>query len=117
MESANKQFGTGILINGRTHECLDGAPVRCRKVGLIQVVGRQTPVDAWEIVSTSFPQEAIDLSETLAEAIKAEDQPAARKALDSLRQIPGQDKFTARWAEMVEGPSDAFGGPLRLIEK
>jgi adenylate cyclase len=117
MESANKQFGTGILINGRTHECLDGAPVRCRKVGLIQVVGRQGAVEAWEIVSTSFPQEAIDLSETLAEAITAEDQPAARKALEALRQIPGQEKFTERWAEMVEGPSDAFGGPLRLIEK
>ncbi|MBG81101.1 MAG: hypothetical protein CMJ39_10410 [Phycisphaerae bacterium] len=117
MESANKQFGTGILINGRTHECLEEAPVRCRKVGLIQVVGRQGAVEAWEVVSSTFPQEAIDLSAALADAIADGDQPAARAALDSLRRISGQEKFTERWAEMVEGPSDAFGGPLRLIEK
>ncbi len=104
-------------MNDRTHECLGDAPVRCRFIGAIQVVGRQTPVRAWEIVNADFPQEAIDLSAALSDAVTDGNQAAAAKALASLRAIPGQEGFVARWADMVEGPAEGFGGPLQLVEK
>ena len=117
LEGANKQFGTGVMINDLTRQYMADTPVRCRCIGTIQVVGRQTPVKAWEVVNLNFPQDAIDLSQALAEAIERGDQQAARTTLDTLRSISGQKDFVDRWAVMVDGPADAFGGPLQLVEK
>ncbi|MEE2907417.1 MAG: adenylate/guanylate cyclase domain-containing protein [Planctomycetota bacterium] len=117
LEGANKQFGTGVMINDLTHQHMADAPVRCRCIGNIQVVGRQTPVKAWEVVNLDFPQDAIDHSLTLAEAIERGDQKAAQATLIALRGIPGQEAFVDRWSAMVDGPADGFGGPLQLVEK
>ena len=69
------------------------------------------------MVDADFPQDAIDLSHSLAEAVAAGDQNAAKAALEGLKQIPGQASFIDRWAAMVHGPADSFGGPLQLVEK
>lgn len=117
LEGANKQFGSGIMINDLTHQQLAGTPIRCRCIGTIQVVGRQAPIKAWEVVSSDFPEDAIELSGALADAIESGDQPAARIALERLEKIPGQEAFAERWAGMVHGSPDSFGGPLQLVEK
>ncbi len=117
LEGANKQFGSSIMINDRTHELLEERSVRCRCVGNLQVVGRESVVRSWEVVGNDFPQEAIDLSADLDDAITNGDQQRARGILAKLSNIPGQQYFVDRWRPMIDGPADGFGGPLRLIEK
>ena len=117
LEGANKQFGTSVIINDRTYELLADTPVRCRCIGNLQVVGRETVVRCWEVVDHDFPQEAIELSARLDEAVAGGRQEMARTILDKLDALPDQKAFVERWRQMVDGPAEAFGGPLRLIEK
>ena len=117
LEGANKQFGTSVMINDRTHELLGDMPVRCRCIGNLQVVGREKVVRSWEVVGLDFPQEAIDLSAKLDEAVAGGDQQKAREILEKLGNIPGQQGFVDRWRQVIDVPAAEFGGPLRLIEK
>lgn len=117
LEGANKQFGTSVMINDRTHELLGDMPVRCRCIGNLQVVGRESVVRSWEVVGLDFPQEAIDLSAMLDEAMTGGDQRKAREILEKLGNIPGQQGFVDRWRQVIDVPAEEFGGPLRLIEK
>jgi adenylate cyclase len=58
LESANKQYGTGILISGATVERL-ASSVRMRRIDLIRVKGKENPTEIYEVVDhhseESFP--------------------------------------------------------------
>ncbi len=50
LESANKYFGTGILITGHTYAAaVDEAPAR--PLGLVKVVGKDEPVRLWSVIA------------------------------------------------------------------
>jgi class 3 adenylate cyclase/CHASE2 domain-containing sensor protein len=49
LESANKQFGTRILIDGRTKELLPD-DLLTRPLGLVAVVGQQQPTELFELI-------------------------------------------------------------------
>ena len=48
-ESGQKIYGTGIMVNGAIYEAVEDA-VEARKLDLIQVVGKEEPVAAYEIL-------------------------------------------------------------------
>jgi len=48
-ESGQKIYGTGIMVNGAIYEAVEDA-VEARKLDLIQVVGKEEPVVAYEIL-------------------------------------------------------------------
>lgn len=50
LESSNKQFGTQVLLNRRTHELVAG-DVLARQVGRIVVVGRDQPEPVYELLA------------------------------------------------------------------
>ncbi len=52
LESANKQFGTRILINGRTREMLPD-DILCRSLGTITVVGQTQTTEIHAVVAES----------------------------------------------------------------
>jgi len=60
LEGANKHYGTGILLAGATAELLVDEHV-LRKVDLIRVKGRQTPVEVFEALDYMVETEGDDL--------------------------------------------------------
>lgn len=62
LESANKQFGTRILIDGQTAKGLAGTGVRTRTLGQVTVVGQSKPVEVLAVVDSSVADEDLALS-------------------------------------------------------
>ncbi len=72
LESANKQFGTAILINGRTNDMI-GKDILRRPIGLITVVGQSKPVELFEVLPVepgTEDEELILLIEATAAAVR-----------------------------------------------
>jgi adenylate cyclase len=98
MESANKQLGTDMLVSHRTVELAGQDGVLLRPVGQIQVVGRDEPVEAYEIVC---PQsDATDAQRRLVEL--------TQRMVDAYREIRLEDCLSA--AALIEGEF----GPSKL---
>lgn len=62
LESANKQFGTKILVDGRTREQVHAGDVRFRPCGRVVVVGQSVPVDLFEIAPPGMSDREIELT-------------------------------------------------------
>lgn len=124
LESANKQFGTRILINGRTEELIDTSgsgdnAVRLRAIGRIIVVGQSKPVDVFEVVGADMPDEQIALTESMADAFREGRFDDALRFADRLAELYGEAKLVGVYRHAVElaRNDDAFDGVLRLQEK
>ncbi|HEY9072368.1 MAG TPA: adenylate/guanylate cyclase domain-containing protein, partial [Candidatus Ozemobacteraceae bacterium] len=50
LETANKMFGTGILISGNTADLVQNA-ILCRFLGMVRVIGRQQAVPVYEVLA------------------------------------------------------------------
>jgi len=57
LETANKMFGTGILISGNTADLVKSA-ILCRFLGMIRVVGRQQAVPVYEVLTKLDDQDS-----------------------------------------------------------
>jgi adenylate cyclase len=118
LESANKQFGTGVLINGTTREQLaPDLPLRLRSLGKIVVVGQSAAVPIFEVLGPDAPEELIELSDraVLAYASGAFDE--CRAALDALEARHGQAKLAKLYREAIDVVDDTFDGALHLLNK
>jgi class 3 adenylate cyclase len=62
LESANKQFGTRILVDGRTREQVHAGDVRFRPCGRVVVVGQSVAVDLFEIAPPGMSDREIELT-------------------------------------------------------
>lgn len=59
LESANKQFGTSVLIDGRTASAAGGsAKGSLLRLGRVVVVGQSVPVEIFTMVDPDFPETA-----------------------------------------------------------
>lgn len=105
LESANKQFGTSILINARTNEML-GPEVLRRPVGLVTVVGQSKPVEVFEVL----PVEPGTADEEL-HALVRETTQAVRLYRD--RRL---DEAAAAWTQLIERHGQSRLAALYLAE-
>jgi len=113
LESANKQLGTSILIDGRTRE-MAGVDASLLEVGPLQVVGREGVVDVWTM--TSDTPNARDAS-ALALAIREGSRAEAEDALTRLEAASPPSELTRRLAALVRAAPDPFPTAIRLTEK
>jgi len=125
LESANKQFGTKILVNGRTRELLPAGFVT-RPLGLVTVAGQDTPAEIHELLATDADGTAAQraLVATTAEAVelfRSRRLTEAREAWRSLAADPSQAKLARFYLTAIEQhlahADEAFDGVLHLDAK
>jgi class 3 adenylate cyclase len=117
LESANKQFGTPILLDGRTRQLAAAANLPLIELGPVQVVGREGVVDLWTLCTESNTAEWSNHASTLAAAIRAGDRVAARVALEAMEQHGCPQPLTRQLAKLVRDSTDPMPRALRLSEK
>jgi class 3 adenylate cyclase len=116
LESANKQFGTNVLIDGRTREMLGDGAVLTRPLGRIVVVGQSVPVEVFEVLGPDADPELVAGTARVVEAFAAGDRAAAGLALDELERACGTSRFVEIYRRAVLENGEA-GGVLRLTAK
>jgi len=115
LESANKQFGTAILLDGRTRELL-GDNASILEVGPIQVVGRESVVDAWTMVTPVPDPEVAASASDLASAIRSGNRQAATQAMARLQNLQGDSPLLGRLQQVIDIPGD-MPTTIRLADK
>ena len=115
LESANKQFGTTVLVDARTIACLDNAHDMVHlPLGPIGVVGRAAAVHMHELRHTQPTEDEQKGWTRLEDAMNRESAADVSSALDALQVAGVPDARLALWRKHIEGG----GGPmLRLTEK
>jgi adenylate cyclase len=116
LESANRHFGTRILIDNRT-ESLLGDGTRLRPIGRIAVVGRAEPVEVFEVLPDDASEEMIELWRRLTEAFAAQRFDRAIAALDELMEQTRSDPLVDVYRRRMVELSEDFDGVIRLGEK
>jgi len=129
LESANKQFGTSILLDGRTHELIQSKDLPLCEVGPVQVVGREGVVNVWMLATElpgqddlfpglrKFASESIEAAGALAAAIRGGDRSAARTSLEALERHEGTSRRTQLLAEVVRDSPDPMPRALRPLRR
>jgi adenylate cyclase len=119
LESANKQFGTRILINERTREELEGQ-LLVRWIGKVRVVGQKSAVQVYEVLEEDAPREMIELTERAAGAFARGDFAGCLAAWDEFSRRFGPSKLIDVYREAIveaRAAGGEFDGVLRLREK
>ena len=125
LESANKQFETRILVNGRCRALLTD-DLLLRPLGRITVVGQTTPTEVFEVLATraDATPEQIELAEKTAVAVKLfQDRKLeeAKSALADLTDRFGPSKLARLYLAEIEvhqrHADQPFEGVLQLTSK
>jgi len=125
LESANKQLGTTILVNGRTRELLP-AGFLLRPMGLLTVVGQDTPSEIFELLAlddeaTGAQRALVARTAEAVEHFRARRLAAARDAWRALAGDPSQARLARLYLSTIEfhlaRPDEPFDGVLRLAAK
>ncbi|MDG1837220.1 MAG: CHASE2 domain-containing protein [Phycisphaerales bacterium] len=117
LESANKQFGTPILMDGRTRSLVTSGELPLIEVGPIQVVGRDGVIDAWTLATGPTDCALATQASSFATAIRSGDRVAAQQALKGMKQHGANSTLTQKLSELVSQSSDPMPHALRLSEK
>ena len=117
LESANKQFGTSVLIDGRTAEGAKVANLPLCHLGKVVVVGQTHPVEVCEVCLDADPAERIRLTEAAVRCFARADFDAARAGFQALEARFGKSKTAATFVEAMDRPDDLRDGVLRLRAK
>ena len=117
LESANKQFGTSILVDGRTAGAARDAGLPLLRLGRVVVVGQSVPVDLFEVCLDADPGERVRLTEAGVDRFAAGDFDGARSAFDALEARFGRSKTAAAFREAIDRPGEMRDGVLRLKAK
>ncbi len=117
LESANKQFGTRILVDGRTAEGAREAGLPLCHLGRVVVVGQSVPVEVAEVCLEADPTERIRMTEEAVQAFARADFDQARRAFAALEARFGASKTAHAFLEAMDNPEDRRDGVLRLRAK
>ncbi|MGH7163440.1 MAG: adenylate/guanylate cyclase domain-containing protein, partial [Planctomycetota bacterium] len=125
LESANKQFGTRILVNDRTRELAPLAYLT-RPLGRIVVVGQDTPAEVHELLAARGEEtpRQVDLVERTALAVTLFRERRLSESADAWRDVAARHG-SSRLAELylaeiemhLSDPTLRFDGVLRLTRK
>jgi len=125
LESANKQFGTRILINGRTKELLPDS-ILTRPLGVATVVGQKTPAEIHEVVAlageaTDDQKLRIETTTKAVEAYRSGDFDEAVDLWRALRRDPLSETLAELYLAQIalyHGAAEVeFDGVLHLTKK
>ncbi len=126
LESANKAFGTGILVAGSTRDAA-GDGLAFRRLGLLQVKGKQIAVPVYELMGRTgeVPAERMEYARRFAEAIDLFQGRCWDQALEAFRALLAErpaDIAGQRYASLVElyrdsPPPGDWTGAIELTEK
>ena len=125
LESANKQFGTKILINGRTREMIP-ADLITRPLGKIAVVGQQVGTEVHELIASNGEEtpEQRDLVDRTTRAVTlfgAGEFEDSRREWREIASTHGDSPLVDLYLAQIEGqldePAEAFDGVVRLTSK
>jgi class 3 adenylate cyclase/CHASE2 domain-containing sensor protein len=105
-ESGQKIYGTGIMVNGAIYEAVKDA-VEARKLDLIQVMGKEEPVIAYEILErkgelNSTKSEVLELYNQGLATYERFDFVEAKKLFDRALQTDPTDGPSALYADRCE---------------
>jgi class 3 adenylate cyclase len=125
LESANKQFGTKVLMDGATRRGIDriaartpGAQVpRMRCLGQVVVVGQSKPIDLYEVVDASAKDEWIADTEGAVRAFRERDLPGSRVLWQAFESRWGASKLSQAYIAAIDAGDGAEDGVLRLRAK
>lgn len=126
LESANKQFGTTMIVSGATREAA-GDRFAYRHIGVVQVKGQTRGVPVYELLGRSeeVPADIIGYAELFDRSVLAfarRDWPAALEGFDEcLKRRPG-DTAARRYLPAirhyrVNAPPSDWAGTIELTEK
>jgi len=117
LESANKQFGTAILVDGHTAEGAGAAGLPLLRLGRVVVVGQSVPVEVAEVCLDADPSERIRMTEAAVQAFGRCDHDAARRLFGELESRFGSSKTAHAFLGAMDDPADRRDGVLRLRAK
>ncbi len=117
LESANKQFGTQTLIDGRTRESIADQDVLVRGLGQIVVVGQTKPVEVFQVLPDDASRDWIKVTEEMVASFAAGRLVEALKALDVLEKSFGATCLQETFRQAIELAEDDFDGVLWLRAK
>jgi class 3 adenylate cyclase len=116
LESANKLFGTKVLVDGDTRRQVSDPRLRFRPCGRVVVVGQTTPVDLFELVPGSVDDEQIAASTRAVESFAAGRREEARERFAELERRFGPSKLAQVHLDALEGGAP-LDGVLHLRSK
>lgn len=106
LESANKQFGTAILMDGPTHRgfmAQGGNPhVRTRALGAVVVVGQSKPVEIFEACAADADTEWIAATEAAVGLFREKRTADAEQAWRAFESKYGASKLSAMYLAAIE---------------
>lgn len=118
LESANKQFGTAILFDGRTRELIsDAGGLPIVGLGRVVVVGQSHPIDAYTMLVEEPAEGWIEGVGRAVEAFGRADFAACAAAWDEHEARFGTSKVSAPFREAMADEDDLRDGVLRLRAK
>ena len=118
LESANKQFGTAILFDGRTRELIrDAGGLPIVPLGKVVVVGQSVPIDLFTMLVEDPADGWIEGVGRAVEAFARADFAACSAAWDAHEARYGATKIAAPFREAIADEDDRRDGVLRLRAK
>ena len=117
LESANKQFDTGILITERTREQLGSAHFQTRPIGNLIVVGQTVPVRVHELLPPDADPALIEMTTRGVEAFMAGDHEASAAVWRNMTEVCGPTKLAEFYLAAIADPDAREDGAVRLQEK
>ena len=118
LESANKQFGSSILIDGRTAELAKDSGLALLSLGRVVVVGQTIPIDLFEVCLEDDPTPRIAATESMVRLFTARKFDECRASLANLQKtLPGSKKLVHAFMDALDNPEDLRDGVLRLRAK
>ena len=124
LESANKQFGTGILIDGATHRGIiaqgGNSSIKIRALGAIIVVGQSKPIEIFEVVGLDADDSWIAATEhavALFREQKIDESAAAWKEFETRFGESKVSKMYLEAIELIREGEEVSDGVLRLRAK
>jgi adenylate cyclase len=126
LETANKAFGTAVMVSGPTHDAA-GDGFAFRRLGALQVIGKQIAVPVYELLGREpdVSAEALAYAERFAAAValfQARHWEEALTAFAALQEHRPTELAAARYMQAaglyrVTPPPDDWNGAIELTEK
>jgi adenylate cyclase len=120
LESANKQFGTGIMVNGRTRAEARDTDLKFRYLGRLVVVGQTIPVRVFELMPAGVDPALIELTDRAVNAYAEGEFDESEQAWQSLVDRFGPSKLATAYRAAIKDARvnpDKFHGAIHLLQK
>lgn len=116
LESANKQFGTNVLLDGKTAAASGAAASELVGLGRVVVVGQSVPVEVFTLLDGAMTIEMRSAIEAAVTAFASGDRERARSAW-SIAAERGASSIAKPFLSAIENEQELLDGVLRLRAK